>query len=48
MNETKETLKEELDKCISTYGTSDKRTLEVSQKLDAYMVIEQRTIIKRC
>lgn len=48
MSESKEILQEKLNKSISKYGTTDKRTIKISQKLDPYMAAEQRAIMKRC
>ncbi|WP_315069344.1 aspartyl-phosphate phosphatase Spo0E family protein [uncultured Clostridium sp.] len=45
MNETKEMLIEKLNNSIYIYGISDERTIEISQKLDIYMVSEQRKIL---
>ncbi|WP_252216176.1 aspartyl-phosphate phosphatase Spo0E family protein [Clostridium sp. VAP41] len=39
-----ENLREELYKRIVQYGTEDKRVLELSQKLDPYIVKEQKKI----
>lgn len=39
-----ENLREELYKRITQYGTKDKRVLELSQKLDPYIVKEQKKI----
>ncbi|KAI3345870.1 UNVERIFIED_ORG: sporulation protein Spo0E [Clostridium botulinum] len=39
-----ENLREELYKRIAQYGTEDKRVLELSQKLDPYIVKEQKKI----
>ncbi|WP_252238320.1 aspartyl-phosphate phosphatase Spo0E family protein [Clostridium sp. VAP51] len=39
-----ENLREELYKIILQYGTKDKRVLELSQKLDPYIVKEQKKI----
>ncbi|MBN1045427.1 aspartyl-phosphate phosphatase Spo0E family protein [Clostridium botulinum] len=39
-----ENLREELYKRILRYGTKDKRVLELSQKLDPYIVKEQKKI----
>ncbi|NFI57780.1 aspartyl-phosphate phosphatase Spo0E family protein [Clostridium botulinum] len=39
-----ENLREELNKRILQYGTKDKRVLELSQKLDPYIVKEQKKI----
>ncbi|NFH90867.1 aspartyl-phosphate phosphatase Spo0E family protein [Clostridium botulinum] len=39
-----ENLREELYKRILQYGTEDKRVLELSQKLDPYIVKEQKKI----
>lgn len=44
MAEKIEILKEELEKSILKYGTLDKRTIELSQRLDPYMVAEQKAI----
>ncbi|MBY7025193.1 aspartyl-phosphate phosphatase Spo0E family protein [Clostridium botulinum] len=39
-----ENLREELYKRILQYGTGDKRVLELSKKLDPYIVKEQKKI----
>ncbi|UZP01911.1 aspartyl-phosphate phosphatase Spo0E family protein [Clostridium botulinum] len=39
-----ENLREDLYKSIVQYGTKDKRVLELSQKLDPYIVKEQKKI----
>ena len=44
MVDSKEILKDKLYKSILLYGTTDKRTLELSQRLDPYMVSEQKAI----
>lgn len=37
-----EKLREKLNDYVLRYGTTDKRTIEVSQQLDIYMVKEQK------
>lgn len=37
-----EKLREKLNDYVLRYGTSDKRTIEVSQQLDTYMVKGQK------
>lgn len=44
MVDSKEILKDKLYESILLYGTTDKRTLELSQRLDPYMVSEQKAI----
>lgn len=38
-------LREKLNDYVLRYGTSDKRTVEVSQQLDIYMVKEQKRYV---
>ena len=44
MVDSKESLKDKLYESILLYGTIDKRTIELSQRLDPYMVSEQKAI----
>lgn len=44
MENIKENLIDKLNESILRYGTMDKRTIELSQKLDPYIVLEQRAI----
>jgi len=44
MKESKEVIQEKLYESILIYGTTDKRTIELSQKLDPYIVYEQKAI----
>ena len=44
MADTIEILKSKLYKSISRYGLTDKRTIKLSQRLDPYMVSEQKAI----
>lgn len=44
MKDSKEILKDQLNKSILLHGTRDSRTIELSQKLDLYIVLEQKAI----
>lgn len=44
MNESREMIQDQLNKSILLYGTRDPRTIALSQRLDFYVVIEQRAI----
>ncbi|MFT8352353.1 aspartyl-phosphate phosphatase Spo0E family protein [Clostridium saccharoperbutylacetonicum] len=43
--ESKEILQEKLYKSISNYGRTDKRTVKLSQSLDAIIAAEQRALM---
>lgn len=42
MENVSEILREKVNESAVMYGTSHPRTIELSQKLDRYMVLEQR------
>lgn len=45
MIDPKETLKDSLYQSIINYGTTDKRTVKLSQALDIQIVAEQRLLM---
>jgi hypothetical protein len=44
MDNIKEILIDKLNKSVLIHGTSDKRTIELSKRLDLYIVAEQKAI----